>query len=154
MQTVVRNAPNLDLHHIILLDGHIDGGEGVVDLLDLGGVVGHRHVLLSDIAQLLLSCTFLAIVLAAKTLFRFVQASLSVLASRMYLSSSISNTKREAVHYSACCMLLGLKVHVCHILCYIIHFFDIAEVRVSMQVLVHLVGPRRIVVRIELFYRT
>mgnify|MGYP007007537177 CR=1 FL=1 len=41
-----------DLHHFFLLDGHV-GGERVTYVLDPGGIISHRHVSLSDIAQLL-----------------------------------------------------------------------------------------------------
>ena len=42
-----------DLHHFILLNNHVDEGEGVTDILDLGCVIRHRMILLSNIAQLI-----------------------------------------------------------------------------------------------------
>ena len=46
-----------DLHHFAL-NVHIDGGKGVTDILHLGGVVSHRHVTLTHIAQLLSELEF------------------------------------------------------------------------------------------------
>ena len=42
-----------NLHHFFLLHSHVDGGERVTDLLDLGSVISYRQIFLSDIAELL-----------------------------------------------------------------------------------------------------
>ena len=52
IQTLCQTS-EVNLHHFVLLDDHIDGGKGVKDLLYLGGVVSHPHVFLPDVAQLL-----------------------------------------------------------------------------------------------------
>ena len=41
------------MYHFILIHPHIDGSQGVTDFLDFGVVVGHSHIPMSDIAELL-----------------------------------------------------------------------------------------------------
>ena len=88
VQTIVQNALNFDtkapetnMHHLILLNDHVDGGKEVADLFNPARVIGHRHVFLLDVAQLPSELEFLAVVLAAKTFLRFPQASFGILAS-------------------------------------------------------------------------
>ena len=50
---LLRQASEADLHHFVLLDGHIDGGKTVTDVFDPGRVISHRHVSLLHIVHLL-----------------------------------------------------------------------------------------------------
>ena len=49
-----RVDPKIDLHNFILLGGHVDRGERVIDLLDLEGVIGQKQIFLLNIVELLL----------------------------------------------------------------------------------------------------
>ena len=37
----------------VLVHRHVDGPHGITNFLDFGGVVGHRHIPLSNIVELL-----------------------------------------------------------------------------------------------------
>ena len=41
------------MYNLVLVHGHIDGPHDIIDLLDLRGVVGHRHIPFFDIVELL-----------------------------------------------------------------------------------------------------
>ena len=49
----LRYTTETNLYHFVLVHRHIDGPQCVTDFFDFDGVVGHRHIPLSDIIELL-----------------------------------------------------------------------------------------------------
>ena len=45
--------PLRHLQHLILFYFHIDGPEGIADLFNVGGIINHRHIPLTDIVEVL-----------------------------------------------------------------------------------------------------
>ena len=41
------------LNHLVFIDVYVDGAKRVTNALDFGGLVGHGHVFLSNVIQLL-----------------------------------------------------------------------------------------------------
>ena len=126
-----REPIEADLHHSIIHDGHIDGGEGVADLLHSGGIINHR-LFLPDIVELLSELQLLGHCATSKNLFE------------------ICPRICETVHYSVCRLFPGQKVPMCRIHGCLICSFDLTPVSVPKQIQVHLVRPRCIVAPIEL----
>ena len=99
--------------------------------------------------RLLNSCrswSFRAVVLAAKTFFRFSHAPFGVCASRTQLS-------RCSPTHDARRLFPRREVPVCRFGCCVVCSIDIAPVAVPEQVLVHLVRPRCVVRSVELLCR-
>ena len=90
------------MYHFVLLDIYVEGGEAIVDLIDLGGVVNHRHLSLLDIAQLLSEQKLYLYCDHGKNLFQispsiFRRPSIPNIAQKL-----IAHTGRKAVQDSTC----------------------------------------------------
>ena len=139
-----RQPSNANLHHLVLLHIYIDRGEEVTDLLDVGGVVRHRHLSLSNFAQHLSELKLCGCGVRGENLFQI---------SQNVPKKLIAHVGCKAVENFAFLLILGREISVCRLRRCIISSFDITPVTVPEQVLVHLLRARCVVARIELFCR-
>ena len=118
-----------------------------------GGVVRHRHISLSQIAQLLPELKLSSC--GAR------RENLSQISPRILRCACIPNVAQKLVAHTRCGaienfarrMFLGREVSLCRFGCCVIRSIDITLVAMPEQVLVHLVRPRCVVSFVELLSR-
>ena len=138
---------------MIFLNGHVNRGKWVVDVFDSSHVVGHRHVPLSDIAQLLSELQLLGCGACGENLLQVSPSFLQRLGVPDMAQQHISDTGGKTIHNSTYRLFPSWEVLVCRIRCRIVGSVDITPVTMPEQVLVHLVRPRCIVGSVKLPHR-
>ena len=141
-----RFAPSLFVHN------NANEPKCITDLLDLCGVVSDQHTSLLEVVELLRELQLIGCGAGGEDSF---QVPLNILRRFciIYVAEHLfTHAGREAVQDLACYLLLGWKVFVPWLTCYIIFSFCITLVSVDEKILVHLVCPRCIVALVELLY--
>ena len=139
------------MYHFVLVHRHIDGPQGVIDFFDFGGVLGHCHFPLLNIVELLTELQLLGRGTCSENLLQIFLGLLQCFHISNVAQHLIVHTGREAVQHSTRCLFPNWEILVCRIWHYFVRAFHITLVSVPRQVLMHLVGPRCIVVSVKLF---